>query len=128
MDDKKIQEYCMKHSIQVIDKNKRAHRHTRANISYFTAPDDYNICQMGNTKFETEPLWTVEITPSEIEKIAKFEEQVFNYMKESGHFNMFEMLMEQKEKEKFLKEKYPAVKKAYEHYSLMLKLAESGEL
>ena len=35
---------------------------------------------------------------------------------------------EQKEEEKFLKEKYPAVKKAFEHYSLILKMAKSGEL
>jgi hypothetical protein len=36
--------------------------------------------------------------------------------------------MEQKEEERYLKDKYPAVKKAYEQYSLMLKLAQSGEL
>ena len=41
---------------------------------------------------------------------------------------MFETLMEQKEEEQFLKDKYPAVKKAYEQYSLMLKLAKSGEI
>ena len=49
-------------------------------------------------------------------------------MKKQGHYQMFEMLMEQKEQEKYLKNKYPAVKKAYENYSLILKLAESGEL
>ena len=36
--------------------------------------------------------------------------------------------MRQKEEESNLKNNYPAVKKAYEHYSLMLKLAKSGEL
>jgi hypothetical protein len=41
---------------------------------------------------------------------------------------MFEVMMNQKEQERYLRNKYPAVKKAYEHYSLMLKLAESGEL
>jgi hypothetical protein len=41
---------------------------------------------------------------------------------------MFEHMTQLKEREKYLKNKYPAVKKAYEHYSLMLKLAESGEL
>jgi hypothetical protein len=41
---------------------------------------------------------------------------------------MFEHMNELKEREQYLKNKYPAVKKAYEHYSLMLKLAESGEL
>jgi hypothetical protein len=49
-------------------------------------------------------------------------------MKEKGHYRMFEILMAQKEQERYLRDKYPAVKKAYEHYSLMLKIAESGEL
>ena len=53
---------------------------------------------------------------------------VINNMKKQGHYHMFEMIMEQKEHEKYLYNKYAAVKKAYEHYSLMLKLAESGEL
>jgi len=35
--------------------------------------------------------------------------------------------MEQKEEEQLLKNKYPAVKKAYEHYSLLLKMAKSGD-
>ena len=54
--------------------------------------------------------------------------QVFNNMKKQGHYHMFEMLMEQKEREKYLRDKYPAVNNAYKQYSLMLKLAESGEL
>jgi uncharacterized protein YktA (UPF0223 family) len=49
-------------------------------------------------------------------------------MRDQGHYRMFETLMEQKEEEKHLRNKYPAVKKAYEHYSLILKLAESSEL
>jgi hypothetical protein len=35
--------------------------------------------------------------------------------------------MDQKQREAFLRDKYPAVKKAYEQYSLILSLAESGE-
>jgi hypothetical protein len=77
---------------------------------------------------DSEPLYTVEIAESELQRIAEFEEQVFNNLKEAGHYRMFEVLMEQKEEEKYLKNKYPAVKKAYEQYSLMLKLAQSGEL
>ena len=49
-------------------------------------------------------------------------------MKKQGHYRLFENLMEQKEQEKYLKNKYTAVRKAYEQYSLMLKLAQSGEL
>ena len=76
----------------------------------------------------TVTLYTVEITESELQRIAEFEEQVFNNMKSQGHYNMFETLMEQKQQEKYLRDTYPAVKKAYEQYSLMLKLAQSGEL
>jgi hypothetical protein len=36
--------------------------------------------------------------------------------------------MKQKEEERYLRDKYPAVKKAYEQYSLMLNMAKSGEL
>jgi len=75
-------------------------------------------------------LYTIEIPLSELKRIEEFEEQVFNNMKQYGahHYQMFEVMMEQKHQEKRLRDKYSAVKKAYEHYSLMLKLAESGEL
>jgi len=79
-------------------------------------------------RYETVKLYTVEIAENELERIADFEAEVFNNMKDLGHYNMFEHLMDQKEQEKHLRNKYPAVKKAYEHYSLMLKLAESGEV
>jgi DNA repair ATPase RecN len=116
------------HKIRVIDSNKRAYKHTRANINLFKFQDDYNKFDSDFLTFETETLYTVEITESELQRIAEFEEQVFNNMKSQGHYNMFETLMEQKQQEKHLRDTYPAVKKAYEHYSLMLKLAQSGEL
>jgi hypothetical protein len=77
---------------------------------------------------DSEPLYTIEIAESELERIAEFEQQVFNNAKKTGHYNLFQTIIEQKEQEQYLKNRYPAVKKAYEQYSLMLKLAESGEL
>jgi hypothetical protein len=85
---------------------------------------DYNKV-IQEIAYDSEPLYTVEIAESELERIADFEKQVFNNMKVRGHYKMFETLMEQKEREKALRDKYPAVKTAYEHYSLMLSLAES---
>ncbi len=115
------------HQIKIIDTNKRVHKINKLDAVYFKSPKDYNLVdQMFYS--ETEPLFTVEITQSELEKIAEFESQVFNHMRAKGHYDMFTMIMEQKEREKNLKERYPAVKKAYERYSLMLKMAESGEL
>ena len=122
-----VKEFCNHHSIRVLDTNKRASRHHKVNMDYFKDPMDFNRVYE-HIVYDSEPLYTVEIAHSELERIANFESEVFNNMKKQGHYRMFETLMEQKELERRLRDKYPAVKKAYEHYSLMLKLSESGEL
>ena len=122
-----IEEFCRHHGIRVLDTNKRASRYHKVNVNYFKDPTDFNRVYE-DIAIDSEPLYTVEIAESELERIADFESEVFNNMKKTGHYNMFQMLLKQKEHEKYLKEQYPAVQKAYEHYSLMLKLAESGEL
>ena len=120
--------WCDRHAVNIIDNNKRAHKYTKQNVKYFTSSLNYNYVSTEDIVMETEPLYTIEISQSELEKIAEFELQVFNNLKEHGHFNMFEIMAEQKRRENNLKSKYEAVRKAYEHYSMMLKLAESGEL
>jgi hypothetical protein len=127
MSEENVKQFCHHHSIRVLDTNKRASRYHKVNINYFKDPMDFNRVYE-DIVFDSEPLYTVEIAESELERVANFESEVFNNMKKQGHYRMFETLMEQKEREQFLRDKYPAVKKAYEHYSLMLKLAESGEL
>jgi hypothetical protein len=128
MSQENIKEFCEQHQIRVLDRNKRAHRYHRINMQYFRDPMNFNKVSLVDVVNDTEPLYTVEIAESELEKLADFESEVFNNMKKHGHYRMFEMIMEQKEREKYLSNKYPAVKTAYEHYSLMLKLSESGEL
>ena len=123
-----VRKFVAEHNIRVIDSNKRAYKHTRANVQLFQYDDDYNKFRNDYVSFDTETLYTVEIAESELERIAEFESQVFNNMKQTGHYNLFETLMEQKEQEAHLRDTYPAVRKAYEQYSLMLKLAQSGEL
>jgi len=127
MNSETIKQFCQHHSIRVLDTNKRASKYHKVNVNYFKDPMDFNRV-FEDVVMDSEPLYTVEIAESELERIADFESQVFNNMKKQGHYRMFEILMEQKEQEKFLRNKYPAVKKAYESYSLILKLAESGEL
>ena len=128
MSQENIRQFCEQHRIRVLDTNKRAHRYQRINMQYFRDPMDFNNVSLVDIVNDSEPLYTVEIAQSELERIADFESEVFNNMRKQGHYRMFETLMEQKEQEKYLRDKYPAVKKAYEHYSLMLKIAESGEL
>ena len=123
-----LKKFAAEHNLRVIDSNKRAYKHTRANVQLFQYADDYNKFLRDHITFETETLYTIEIAESELERIAEFENQVFNNMKQTGHYNLFETLMDQKEQEAHLRDKYPAVSKAYQQYSLMLKLAQSGEL
>jgi hypothetical protein len=122
-----LKEFCHHHSIRIIDTNKRASRYHKVNMNFFKDPTDFNRVYE-HIVIDSEPLYTVEIAESELARIADFESEVFNNMKQYGHYRMFETLMEQKERERALRDKYPAVRKAYEHFSLMLKLAESGEL
>jgi hypothetical protein len=123
-------EFCQRHHIQVIDTNKRFQRHRMVNPQFFKDGNDYNAVYNNAIAYDTEKLLTITIPESELDRIKEFEDQVFNNMKTHGsnHYMMFEMIMEQKQEERRLREKYPSVKKAYEHYSLILKLAESGEL
>ena len=127
MSHENIKEFCEQHQIRVLDTNKRASRYHKVNINFFKDPMDFNRVYE-DIVIDSEPLYTVEIAESELERIADFESEVFNHMKKQGHYRMFEMIMEQKEQEQYLKNKYPAVKKAYEQYSLMLKMGEMGEL
>lgn len=123
-----IEDFCNRHGIRILNSSKRAYRVTKINVEYFKYVDDFNKVDYIQPAYETEPLYTIEISKSEFERIAEFEDQVFNHKFQRGHFNLFETLMEQKHNEKMLREKYAAVKKAYENYSLLLKLANSGEL
>ena len=129
MKDSDLKQFLQFHRMNILDDNKRAHKHQPFPIKYSQDPSDYNaLTSMEVIQYETERVYTIEVLESELERMAYFEAEVFNKMRERGHYNMFEYLMKQKENEKYLKDKYPAVKKAYEHYSLILKLAESGEL
>lgn len=123
-----LRDFCQSHAIRVLSTSKRAHKYHKVDVRYFADPMDYNRVNPMIVEHETEPMYTLDISESELRKIAEFESQVFNHMRAKGHYDMFNYIMEQKEKEKYLKNKYPAVRKAYEQYSMVLKLAESGEL
>ena len=123
-------EFLKKHNIKILDTNKRFARYRPFKYDFFSDEKDYNIMSHTTMQYDTERLLTIEIPESNLSAIQDFEDQVFNNMKQYGahHYQMFEVMMAQKEKEKYLKNKYPAVKKAYEHYSLMLKLADDGDI
>lgn len=125
---KHVNDFVRAHGIRVLDDSKRACRYRKMNADFFQYQDDYNmINSVQHTTFETEKLYTVEISESELTRIAEFESQVFNNMHTQGHYNLFETLMDQKREESRLREEFPAVRKAYEQYSLMLNMAKTHQ-
>jgi hypothetical protein len=121
--------FLEKHNIRVIDDNKRWHRHRPFSYQFFEDPKNMDAMSTYTLQYETERLLTVEIPESDLESIQAFEEQVFNNIKTYGsqHYHMFNAMMEQKEVERYLRKNHAAVQKAYEHYSLMLALANGGQ-
>jgi hypothetical protein len=123
--DTKLTEYLKRHDVSVLDTNKRFARY-QPTRNYFLDQKDYNIINQ-KVDIQTEPLYTVTIPESELKRLQEFEDQVFNNMKQTGHFNLFQTIMEQKEEEAQLRRQFPSVQKAYENYSLMLNLCKSGK-
>jgi hypothetical protein len=127
MNSNKLDKFCHRHDIDIIE-SKPSYRKSPLPTKFFTDPSDYNIIDESSYKTFTEPLLIISIPESQLKQIAEFEAQAFNHLEQRGHYNLFEKIMEQKQQEQFFRDNYPAVKKAYEHYSLMLNMASSGEL
>jgi len=124
MTDEKLEKFLHTHQIKVLNDQKKYQRYNRI-PTYFDVAKDYNAVAI-ETFLRTEKLYTVEIPESELHRLAEFEHDVFKHMVSSGTMDIFNMLIDQKEEEKALRKEFPAVQKAYEHYSLMLKLAKAG--
>lgn len=117
--------FLHRHHMQVIDTNKRFARY-KPSYTYFADSSSMDTIQH-SIIYDTEPLYTVEIPESEIRRIQEFEDQVFGNLKQTGHYGLFQNLMEMKEEEAQLRREYPAVQKAYESYSLLLNLCKGSK-
>lgn len=122
-----LKDFLKRHNINILDAGKRTRKTTRTSNDYFTDPTNYNFVVTAEVS-ETEPLYTIEISESELKRIADFESQVFNNLAKEDHYNLFEVILGQKDEEFRLRRQYSAVQKAFEQYSLILKMAQANEL
>jgi predicted subunit of tRNA(5-methylaminomethyl-2-thiouridylate) methyltransferase len=118
-----LQVFCRNHAVRIIDDRKEAYKFNRTNVAYYS-PDSISYDTLER---DIETLYTIEISESELEKIANFENDVLLSLK-SGEYDFFRYLKDKQDHEIYMRRKYAAVEKAYEQYALMLKLAESGEI
>lgn len=124
---KALKNFLKRHNINILDAGKRTRKIKKTNKDYFTDPTNYNLVITTEVS-ETEPLYTIEISESELKRIADFESQVFNNLINDEHYNLFEVIIGQKDEECRLRTQYSAVQKAFEQYSLLLKMAQANEL
>ena len=88
--DMNLDNFLKKHNIKIIDDQKRAYITNGYNTKYFQFSDDYNKIVRDHIAYDTETLYTLEISKSRLEKIAKFEIEVMNHLSDRGHYNLFE--------------------------------------
>ncbi len=110
------------YGITVLDTNKRTL--TRRNVKMFQHQNNKDIFDSVVTG-NTESLYTISIPESKLRALAFLDEQFYFYDDREFREN-FQIIMEQKHRERILRESNEAVKAAFEHYSLLLKLAENG--
>lgn len=123
-------DFLKRHNISILDTNKKFARYRPFKYEFFSDEEDYSIMSHATMQYDTERLLTIEIPESNLSAIEDFENQVFANIKAHGpdHYLLFNDMIEEHRKEKYYKNKHPAVKKAYEHYKLMLILAENGDI
>lgn len=125
MNDKKLIEFNHRHGINVLNTTGRAYRRDLNNYAQFQDPYDYN--NMVPQTFHTviEKLYTVTIPESSLERLVNVDEEVFKRQGAGqSHYDLFVKMLDQKRAEQNLRESIPAVKKAYEQYSLILALSQ----
>ncbi len=115
----RLASFCDKYSIKVLNDIKR--RPIFRSNTFFDDPLDANVVH-NNPILESEPVITLEIPTRMLNNIANVESTFYNNIHDDHPRRMFETIMEQRAEERLLQEKYPAVKQAFDQYSLMLNL------
>ena len=121
---KELDDYLKMHDMTVVNIQNRQIVKSLSQFDYFLKKDNYDYLHH-TVKYETEKVYTINISESELFSMVMFERHLFNNSTNKHHYNLFNAMMDQKTEEQKLRDKFPAVKKAFEHYSLMLSMAKS---
>lgn len=118
--EEKVKSFCKKYFATIIDKSRRFVRHRP--VEFFSCVDDKNLYK--EIEIEAEPLLTITIPLSKLEALADLESIFFNNIEDVHARRMFETWLDSQAEEKYLRQKYPTVKDAYEQYSMTLHLCK----
>lgn len=121
MDDK-VKKFCKNYEVSILNDQKRRARYYPP--KFFSDPERADIIRKDLVEWETEKVLTVEIPEGRFSALVEMEDRFFAHHQHNyGPIDFFQTLMDKEREEAYLRETNPAVKKAYEQYSLMLNLA-----
>jgi hypothetical protein len=115
----KIEKFCEKYLAKILDTNKRVP------ITWPLHPTIVNFKDPvpAQVQYDTEPLYTIQIPLSKLNAIAEVENIFYNNIDHVGHRRIFETWMDAQEEDNRIRNKYPAVREAYQQYTLLLRLS-----
>ena len=117
-----LKNFCENYEVRVLNDTKRRARYHPP--KFFTDPERADIIRNDIVEFEHEKVITMEIPEGRLRALIEMERRFYKWQRHSkSEVDMFETLMNKEREEAFYRNSNPAVKKAYEQYSIMLNLA-----
>jgi hypothetical protein len=117
-----LKDFCENYEVRVLNDSKRRARYHPP--KFFTDPERADIIRNDIVEFEHEKVITMEIPEGRLRALIEMERRFYKWQRHSkSEVDMFETLMNKEREESFYRNSNPAVKKAYEQYSIMLNLA-----
>ncbi len=117
-----LKQFCENYEVRVLNDTKLRARYHPA--KFFTDPERADLIRNDVVEYETERVITMEIPEGRLRTLIELEKRFFKWQRHSkGEIDMFQTLMDKEREEANYRNTNPAVKKAYEQYSIMLNLA-----
>lgn len=127
--DKKIQDFSKKYEAQISDSDRKFRR----SVATRWFSENYEDQILATPKVEEVLLIRVDLPTDKFRTLVQLEDKLEQWDRDSRiagskGIDAVEYLFSKEYQEISLRERYPAVQKAYDQYMLMLTLAKSGEL
>lgn len=119
-----LKKFLTKYDVRIVDDNRRRNKMVPFHINS-KIEDPYTAIY---GRVETEKIYTIEIPESDLHDLLEFHHRVEESIKRTGSMDVFEYFLKEKDEERNIRNTYSAVKKAYDQYQMLLKLAQSGDI
>lgn len=122
--EQQLRDFCHYYDAKARQSNKRYHRLDHSYVDYFTNPANADFMQYSSSLRDyTVPMYEVDLPADKLERLLELDQ----LMRAHGRdLDWVEQLKEKERFEHFVRSSNPAVKKAYENYSLLLNMVKDS--